>query len=89
METIKGRVEAGQQKGLCCTLSFLTPECMSQKTFPELIEKARELFPDVEFIYTEPLGIHEKLAQIVMERITAAASCRKQAGSGRDRKENF
>ena len=42
------------------------------KDIPEMIQEARRLYPGVEFIYTEPLGIHEKLAHIVMERISAA-----------------
>ena len=42
------------------------------RDIPLMIEKAKKLHPQVEFIYTEPLGIHEKLAQIVMERICAA-----------------
>jgi precorrin-8X/cobalt-precorrin-8 methylmutase len=42
------------------------------KDIPGMIEEARGLYRDVKFIYTEPLGIHEKLAQIVMERISAA-----------------
>jgi sirohydrochlorin ferrochelatase len=42
------------------------------RDIPGMIEKARKLYPQVEFLYTEPLGIHEKLAQIVMERIDAA-----------------
>ncbi|HBU06145.1 MAG TPA: hypothetical protein DEA95_06135, partial [Nitrospiraceae bacterium] len=27
------------------------------------------MYPDVEFIYTEPLGIHEKLVHVIAERI--------------------
>lgn len=36
---------------------------------PAVIKEAEELYPQVQFIYTEPLGIHDKLIQIVMERI--------------------
>ncbi len=71
METIKGRVEAGAKR-IVLHPFFLNAGMHVTKDIPELIEKARELFPGVEFIYTEPLGIHEKLAQIVMERISAA-----------------
>ena len=42
------------------------------KDIPEMIEAARLAHPGVRFIYTEPLGIHEKLAQIALERISAA-----------------
>ena len=71
METIKGRVEAGAKR-IVLHPFFLNAGMHVTKDIPELIEKARELFPGVEFIYTEPLGIHEKLAQVVMERISAA-----------------
>jgi len=39
------------------------------KDIPAVIREAEEMYPEVEFIYTEPLGTHEKLVQIVMERI--------------------
>jgi precorrin-8X/cobalt-precorrin-8 methylmutase len=42
------------------------------KDIPEIIEEARGMYPDREFIFTEPLGVHEKLAQIIMDRIDAA-----------------
>ncbi|PKL51768.1 MAG: precorrin-8X methylmutase [Nitrospira bacterium HGW-Nitrospira-1] len=38
-----------------------------------MIDKARIAHPDVEFIYTEPLGVHEYLAQIVLCRLREAA----------------
>lgn len=41
------------------------------KDIPEAICDAEEMYPCVEFIYTEPLGIHDKLVQIVIERIDA------------------
>jgi precorrin-8X/cobalt-precorrin-8 methylmutase len=39
------------------------------KDIPAVIREAEAMYPGVEFIYTEPLGVHEKLVQIVMERI--------------------
>ena len=42
------------------------------KDIPEMIKEAEKMYPDVEFIYTEPLGIHEKLAKVIMERISSA-----------------
>ncbi|MBI5075197.1 MAG: precorrin-8X methylmutase [Nitrospirae bacterium] len=39
------------------------------KDIPEIISRARERFPAVELVYTEPLGIHDKLVEIVIERI--------------------
>lgn len=42
------------------------------KDIPDMISAARERHPGVEFVYTEPLGIHEHLVKIVLERINAA-----------------
>jgi len=49
------------------------------KDIPSEIERGKELYPNVEFIYTEPLGVHEKLAEIVWERIQSAAGMNPQA----------
>jgi precorrin-8X/cobalt-precorrin-8 methylmutase len=43
------------------------------KDIPEMINAAKERHPGVEFVYTEPLGLHEHLVKIVLERIDAAA----------------
>jgi len=51
---------------------FLTSGMHVTRDIPEIIKKAEKMYPDVEFIYTEPLGIHEKLVHIVMERIFSA-----------------
>jgi precorrin-8X/cobalt-precorrin-8 methylmutase len=42
------------------------------KDIPELIESAKQKYPGVDFIYTEPLGMHEKLVDVVKERISAS-----------------
>lgn len=42
------------------------------KDIPEMIKDAKSKYPGVEFVYTEPLGIHDKLIQIVAERIRSA-----------------
>ena len=39
------------------------------KNIPDIIDKSKKDHPDVEFIYTEPLGAHIKLAEVVLERI--------------------
>ncbi len=51
---------------------FLYPGMHVKKDIPAVIREAEGLYPDVEFVYTEPLGIHDKLIQIVMERIEAS-----------------
>jgi precorrin-8X/cobalt-precorrin-8 methylmutase len=70
-ETIKNCVEQGAKKIILHPF-FLSAGMHVTKDIPGMIEEARVRYPDVKFIYTEPLGIHEKLAHIVMERISAA-----------------
>lgn len=70
-DTIKKCVAQGAKKVILHPF-FLSSGMHVTKDIPEMIQEARNLHPGVDFIYTEPLGIHEKLAHIVMERISAA-----------------
>ncbi len=70
-DAIRTAVEDGAQKIILHPF-FLSAGQHVTKDIPEMIEEARGRYPGVQLIYTEPLGIHEKLAQIVMERISAA-----------------
>jgi len=51
---------------------FLSNGVHVTKDIPEMLREAKVLYPDREFLYTEPLGIHEKLVQVVRERIYSA-----------------
>ncbi len=51
---------------------FLSSGMHVTKDIPEIIKEAKDMYPDAEFIYTEPLGIHEKLVQVIAERILSA-----------------
>jgi precorrin-8X/cobalt-precorrin-8 methylmutase len=53
---------------------FLSSGMHVTKDIPEMIEDAKGIYPDVEFIYTEPLGTHEKLIEIVKDRIKSAGN---------------
>lgn len=55
---------------------FLTSGVHVTKDIPGMIDEAREKFPECEFVYTEPLGIHNKMVELVLERIDAAAGRR-------------
>jgi precorrin-8X/cobalt-precorrin-8 methylmutase len=44
------------------------------KDIPAVIDEARKRHPGVRFIYTEPLGVHENLVRVVLDRIGAARS---------------
>ncbi|MEW6713599.1 MAG: precorrin-8X methylmutase [Nitrospirota bacterium] len=71
MEAIKGCVHDGAVK-IIIHPYFLMSGMHVTSDIPGIIREAGEAFPHVEFIYTEPLGIHSKLAQIVHERIQSA-----------------
>lgn len=51
---------------------FLSSGQHVTEDIPEMIKEAEGLYPGVEFIYTEPLGMHEKMVHVVMERISTA-----------------
>ena len=70
-DAIKSAVKAGARKIILHPF-FLSAGQHVTKDIPDMIAEARQLYPGVEMVYTEPLGIHEKLAHIVMERISAA-----------------
>lgn len=70
-DTIKKCVEDGAKK-IIIHPYFLSSGIHVTKDIPEIIREAKEQYPDREFVYTEPLGIHEKLVQVVIERIHSA-----------------
>jgi len=70
-DTIKESVCNGAKK-IIIHPYFLISGMHVTKDIPEMIKEAEKMYPDVEFIYTEPLGIHEKLVQVIMERISSA-----------------
>lgn len=48
---------------------FLSSGMHVTKDIPEIIAEARLAYPDLDLVYTEPLGVHDKLVDIVIERI--------------------
>jgi precorrin-8X/cobalt-precorrin-8 methylmutase len=52
---------------------FLSSGVHVTKDIPAMIDEARDRHPGCEFVYTEPLGIHNKMAELVLERINAAS----------------
>ncbi|HIJ59675.1 MAG TPA: hypothetical protein HPP56_03560 [Nitrospirae bacterium] len=51
---------------------FLTSGNHVVEDIPHIIDEAKRQHPSVEFIYTEPLGIHDKLIQVILDRIHSA-----------------
>jgi precorrin-8X/cobalt-precorrin-8 methylmutase len=72
-DTIKESVRNGAKK-IIIHPYFLISGMHVTKDIPEMIREAEKMYPDVEFIYTEPLGIHEKLVQVIAERIKTAGA---------------
>lgn len=70
-DTIKESVRNGAKK-IIIHPYFLISGMHVTKDIPEMIKEAEKMYPHVEFIYTEPLGIHEKMVQVIAERIKTA-----------------
>jgi precorrin-8X/cobalt-precorrin-8 methylmutase len=70
-ETLDSEAKRGAKKIIIHPF-FLNAGVHVTKDIPEMISNAESRHPGVEFVYTEPLGIHEKLIQVVIERIHGA-----------------
>lgn len=68
MSAIRQCVEDGATK-IIAHPYFLSSGMHVTKDIPAIIDEARASYPEVEMIYTEPLGVHDKLVEIVIERI--------------------
>jgi precorrin-8X/cobalt-precorrin-8 methylmutase len=68
METISACVAGGADRIIIHPF-FLSAGMHVTKDIPGIIDEAGKRFPGVEFIYTEPLGIHDNLVSVVDERI--------------------
>jgi len=71
MDTIKKSILGGAGRVIVHPF-FLSSGMHVTKDIPEMIQEAERIYPDVEFVYTEPLGIHEKLVHVVLERMASA-----------------
>jgi len=69
---IKACVVAGARRILLCPY-FLAAGAHVLKDLPAELELGRKRHPDIELQLTEPLGIHTKLAEVVLERCQATA----------------
>lgn len=71
MTAIRQSVEDGATK-IIAHPYFLSSGMHVTKDIPGIIDEARSKFPDLDLVYTEPLGVHDKLVEIVIERIQSA-----------------
>jgi sirohydrochlorin ferrochelatase len=53
---------------------FLAPGSHYNEDIPRLVAEAAARHPGVRWTITEPLGIHPKLCEVVLERVEAAVS---------------
>jgi precorrin-8X/cobalt-precorrin-8 methylmutase len=82
--TIAACVEEGAQR-IVVHPFFLYSGVHVTKDIPEAIAGAKRRYPGVEFVYTEPLGVHEGLVRIILERIDGKRS----TGPNAIEKESF
>jgi sirohydrochlorin ferrochelatase len=75
MELAKPSIAAGfrhcVEEGATEVIAFpymLSPGKHSTRDIPRLVAEAAEAFPDVSYRVTEAFGLHEKLAEVVLER---------------------
>ena len=75
MELAKPSIAAGfrhcVEEGATEVIAFpymLSPGKHSTRDIPRLVAEAAEAFPDVAYRVTEAFGLHEKLAEVVLER---------------------
>ncbi len=48
---------------------FLAPGRHSKTDIPEMVKEALIKFPDVECKITEPLGLHDKIIEVIIQRV--------------------
>ncbi len=70
MSTIKECVNSGAER-LIIHPFFLSSGMHVTKDIPEIIDEARSIYPNVDFYYSEPLGVHEKLVEIILDRVNS------------------
>ena len=70
---IKLSVEEGAKK-IIVHPYFLSSGVHVSKNIPDIVKDAGKRYPDVEFVCTEHLGAHDKLVEVVLERIKEAGS---------------
>lgn len=70
MSTIKECVNGGAER-LIIHPFFLSSGLHVTKDIPEIIAEARSIYPNVDFYYSEPLGVHEKLVEIILDRVNS------------------
>lgn len=69
LPTVLGQVAQSNPRRIIIHPYFLAAGMHVTKDIPEIIAEARALHPHIEFHYTEPLGISEKIIHVIRDRI--------------------
>lgn len=72
LPTVIGQVAQSSPSRIIVHPYFLAAGMHVTKDIPEIIAEARLSHPHIEFHYTEPLGISEKIVHVIRDRIEAA-----------------
>jgi precorrin-8X/cobalt-precorrin-8 methylmutase len=72
MEAIASCVQDGAKR-IIIHPYFLSSGMHVTNDIPGIIKEAGDKYRDVDFVFTEPLGVHTKMAEVVFERIGAAS----------------
>jgi sirohydrochlorin ferrochelatase len=54
---------------------FLSPGRHSTTDIPRMVAEAAQAFPGVEYCVTEPLGVHPKIGEVILERAGGPRGC--------------
>jgi len=68
MTAIKECVDEGAKRIIVHPF-FLSSGMHVTKDIPEIIEEAKDRYDSTKFFYSEPLGVHEKLVHVVLDRV--------------------
>ncbi len=60
---------------------FLAPGRHSRTDIPAAIREAATRHPGVSYVLTEPLGLHDKLLEVILDRVEEASLSMRQFGS--------
>ena len=86
--TIRQAFEAAVREGATTVIYhpyFLSPGRHSMSDIPRMVAEAAQAFPGIAYCVTEPLGVHPKIGEVVLERAGLLAALQGPAGGGGER----
>ena len=52
---------------------FLAPGRHSTQDIPNMVIQAAKNYPEISYVVTDPLGVHEKILEVILERASTKA----------------